>query len=143
VFHEFGAELTFGFILIVTPASQLSVLHGCSTSIRHTHDMVVLEKPAGRTSMSELAHESALSAISLPDHALDGIRHVPGVLARALASLPRSVRRGELALLEICPENFESPGEDGLEVARSDSSAKKILNALEVFLCVLANRDLN
>src|SRR5256885_7565318 len=105
--------------------------------------MVELEPGASRAAMAGIAHECALAAVALPDHALDSCGDVPGVAGHDCGlARPRLRSRRELALLELGNREIQQALEHLRQISRWHLMAKQLLHVAQLVVRVLTDREL-
>jgi len=146
------AENEIGFVLVVAPAAERDVLDGGQSSPRVGHDVMELQEGALRASVSVLGDECALTAITLRDLALDVPRDVPRrdggrpklpIRPGADNTWPRLRGGPELGLLDLLEEQGECAVEDRGRIAVRDLAAEKGLDAPQLIVALLADRELD
>src|SRR5262249_40195749 len=83
VIHEWHAEYTLRFVLIVRPAAEPDVVHACLAPSRHRVHVIELQPAALRAAFALIARERALAVIALPNLALHRGRDMPRTRSRA------------------------------------------------------------
>jgi hypothetical protein len=136
-------------VLVVAPGD---VLDRGQSSLRIRQDVMELQERALRAPVSVLGDESASIAVTLADGALDVPREISrkddgcsqlSIRPGTDRTRPRLLCRPQLGPLHLLQEQGEGAVEDRARIAAGDLATEKSLNAPELLVALLADRELD